>query len=52
MLASYWAVLPAAFLIPVLVVRILNEEQVLAKDLPGYDEYMRKVRYRMIPGVW
>ena len=51
-LASYWAVLPAAFLIPVLVVRILNEEQVLAKDLPGYDEYMRKVRYRMIPGVW
>jgi len=51
-LGSYWAMIPAALILPVLVARILNEEKVLARDLKGYPEYMRKVRYRMIPGVW
>jgi protein-S-isoprenylcysteine O-methyltransferase Ste14 len=39
-------------LIPILVARILNEEKLLARDLPGYIEYMQKVRYRLIRGVW
>lgn len=51
-LASYWA-LPAAALIPVILVfRIRNEEEVLVRDLPGYEEYRKKVRYRLIPGIW
>ena len=38
---------------PVLLVkRIKNEEAVLADGLPGYREYMEKVRYRMIPFIW
>ena len=51
-LGSYWAVLPALLIIPLLVARIYNEEQVLLRELPGYDEYLRKVKYRLLPGVW
>ena len=32
--------------------RIRNEEEVLSRDLPGYPEYMQKVRWRLIPFVW
>jgi protein-S-isoprenylcysteine O-methyltransferase Ste14 len=51
-LGSWWAFLPAAVILPILVVRILNEEQVLERDLPGYKEYKQKVRYRLVPGIW
>lgn len=51
-LGSYWAILPAVIIIPLLVARILNEERVLRRDLPGYVEYTQKVRYRLLPGVW
>ena len=36
----------------VLVPRILNEEKVLKEGLPGYEAYMHKVRWRLIPFVW
>ncbi|MHB0938770.1 MAG: hypothetical protein ACYDCO_09265 [Armatimonadota bacterium] len=39
-------------IIPCLVLRIRTEEAVLCRDLPGYDEYMQKVHWRLIPGVW
>jgi protein-S-isoprenylcysteine O-methyltransferase Ste14 len=51
-LASYWAVIPAVLIIPILVFRILDEERVLVGQLPGYLEYMQKVGYRLLPGVW
>jgi protein-S-isoprenylcysteine O-methyltransferase Ste14 len=51
-LGSYWAVLPALLLIFVLIARIRNEEKVLAAELGGYREYMQRVRYRLIPGIW
>ncbi|HSR48338.1 MAG TPA: isoprenylcysteine carboxylmethyltransferase family protein [Anaerolineales bacterium] len=51
-LGSAWAVLPALFLVVVLVVRIRDEERVLFEGLPGYSEYQQKTRYRLIPGVW
>ena len=51
-LGSYWAILPAALVIPLLAARILNEEQVLLRDLPGYAEYRQKVKYRLLPGIW
>ena len=38
---------------PFLIVkRIKNEEQVLEKDLPGYTEYKKKIKYRLIPFIW
>jgi protein-S-isoprenylcysteine O-methyltransferase Ste14 len=51
-LGSWWALLPAALIVPMLVIRIVNEEQVLVRDLPGYPEYRQKVRYRLVPGIW
>jgi protein-S-isoprenylcysteine O-methyltransferase Ste14 len=51
-LGSYWAVLPALPLIFILVARIKNEEKVLAEKLPGYREYMQRVKSRLIPGIW
>ena len=38
---------------PVIIAkRIRNEEQVLSEGLPGYAEYCRKVRWRLLPLVW
>lgn len=51
-LGSYWALIPMAILPPTLILRILDEERVLSRDLPGYDEYRKKTRFRLIPFVW
>jgi protein-S-isoprenylcysteine O-methyltransferase Ste14 len=51
-LGSWWTLLLFPVFIPLLVARILNEERLLARELPGYVDYMQKVRYRLIPGVW
>ena len=51
-LGSWWATIPALPMIAVLVARILREEQLLAKELKGYQEYAQITRYRLIPGVW
>ncbi len=51
-LGSFWAMIPAALIVPVLVARILNEEKVLERDLAGYREYIRATEYRLLPGVW
>ena len=36
----------------IIVKRIRNEEEVLTKDLQGYKEYKKKVKYRLIPFIW
>ena len=51
-LATHWAVPLYLLFIPFLVLRIRTEEAMLRRDLPGYDEYMQKVRWRLIPGMW
>jgi protein-S-isoprenylcysteine O-methyltransferase Ste14 len=35
-----------------LAVRSLDEEALLSRELPGYEDYRRRVRYRLIPFVW
>src|SRR5262245_47060846 len=47
-----WALAAAAVLSPLLVVRIAEEERLLAAELPGYDDYRRRVRYRLVPFLW
>jgi protein-S-isoprenylcysteine O-methyltransferase Ste14 len=48
-----WVAIPFALaLILVVVVRLLDEERFLAANLSGYQEYRRKVRYRLIPFIW
>ena len=51
-LGSYWALWPAVFIIPILVARIRNEENMLKKNLKGYSAYVKKTRYRLLPRVW
>jgi protein-S-isoprenylcysteine O-methyltransferase Ste14 len=51
-LASWWAFAVLLITVPVLAIRILDEEKVLERDLPGYTDYEHKVRYRLLPGVW
>jgi protein-S-isoprenylcysteine O-methyltransferase Ste14 len=51
-LGSWWALLPALVFVAVFVFRIRNEEEVLVRELAGYDEYRRRVRYRLVPFVW
>jgi protein-S-isoprenylcysteine O-methyltransferase Ste14 len=51
-LGSWWTLLLFPVFVPILVARILNEEKVLARDLPGYVEYTHNVQYRLIPSVW
>jgi protein-S-isoprenylcysteine O-methyltransferase Ste14 len=51
-LGSFFSLIPAACIPVLLTFRIRNEEQVLSKGLAGYDQYMKKVKYRLIPFVW
>ncbi len=51
-LGSYWAVIPALAIIPILIARTINEEQVLTRELAGYREYTQRVRWRLIPYIW
>ena len=51
-LQSFWGLIPFALYLVVIVIRILNEEQVLTEGLAGYADYKNKVKYRLIPFVW
>lgn len=51
-LDSAWGLAILALTMPVLIWRILDEEQLLKHELPGYREYTQQVRYRLVPYVW
>jgi len=51
-LGSLWAFIAMIPATSLLVPRIVEEEQMLTRELPGYEAYKQKVRYRLIPGVW
>jgi len=51
-LGSYWGMVPLVATIPFLIWRLFDEEKFLAENLPGYVEYRKKVRHRLVPGIW
>ena len=51
-LASPWSFVIMLLYVPILVKRIHNEEKVLKQELSGYDEYLQRIRYRLIPFIW
>ena len=51
-LGSWWGLLVIIAMTPVLIWRLLDEENFLARSLPGYIEYQKKVRHRLIPQIW
>jgi protein-S-isoprenylcysteine O-methyltransferase Ste14 len=51
-LGSWWGFVPIVAMLPFLIWRLLDEEHLLASSLPGYVDYQRRVRYRLVPYVW
>ena len=51
-LGSWYALIPFALYPVIMVVRIRGEEKLLTAELSGYEEYKKKVKYRLIPFVW
>jgi protein-S-isoprenylcysteine O-methyltransferase Ste14 len=51
-LGSWWGLLVGILMMPVFVFRLFDEEKLLARNLPGYSEYMDRLKYRLVPFVW
>lgn len=51
-LSSMWTLIPAAAALIITVIRTVLEDQTLQEELPGYRDYARRVRYRLIPGIF
>ena len=51
-LGSWYALIVFAFYPAIIIVRLKDEEDLLTRELPGYDAYKQKVKYRIIPFIW
>jgi len=49
---SVWTLIPAAVALIISVIRTALEDKTLQEELPGYRDYARRVRYRLIPGIY
>lgn len=52
LLGSWWAMIPAVTASGLMVLRAFLEDRLLQAELPGYQDFAREVRYRLIPGIW
>ena len=52
LLQSVWALAPSALAAAWVVLRTALEDALLRRELDGYEEYARRVRFRLVPGVW
>jgi protein-S-isoprenylcysteine O-methyltransferase Ste14 len=50
--ASWWAGIPSALTVTLLILRTALEDRALQAELAGYAAYARRVRHRLVPGVW
>lgn len=51
-LGSAFSFVITLFYLPIIAKRIRSEEEVLAEGLPGYREYMTRIQWRLVPGIW
>ena len=51
-LGSWYALIAFAFYPVIIIVRLKDEEDLLTRELPGYEAYKQKVKYRIIPFIW
>jgi protein-S-isoprenylcysteine O-methyltransferase Ste14 len=51
-LGSFYGFIPGIIIVILFLIRTSLEDQTLQKELPGYQEYAKKVRYKLMPGVW
>ncbi len=52
LLGSPWALIPAATLTALYVIRTSLEDRTLMEELSGYREYAQRTRFRLLPGIW
>ena len=52
MLGSWWTFAPVGVMVLPLVVRTVFEDRMLRRELPGYEDYAKRTRYRLLPPVW
>jgi protein-S-isoprenylcysteine O-methyltransferase Ste14 len=52
LLGSLWGFIPVALYFVLLVIRTALEDQTLQEELPGYQDYAQRTRYRLLPGAW
>jgi protein-S-isoprenylcysteine O-methyltransferase Ste14 len=52
LLGSWWGLVAVLVLAVLLAMRIAIEEQALRAGLQGYDDYVARVRYRLVPLIW
>jgi len=51
-LGSYWGLVIVVVVLPVLALRIVDEEKMLVGEFQGYSNYRQTVRFRLVPGLW
>ena len=51
-LGSWFALIPFAFYPVIIAARVKDEEVLLSQELAGYEDYKKKVKYRLLPFIW
>lgn len=52
LLGSLWALTPGLTAMVLMIIRTSLEDRMLQAELTGYQDYVQKVRYRLVPGIW
>ena len=52
LLGALWALIPGITATVLMIIRTSLEDGMLQAELPGYQDYVQKVRYRLVPGIW
>jgi protein-S-isoprenylcysteine O-methyltransferase Ste14 len=52
LLGSWWSLIPAVVASGLMILRTFLEDRMLQAELPGYQDFVQEVRYRLIPGIW
>jgi protein-S-isoprenylcysteine O-methyltransferase Ste14 len=52
LLGSFWALIPGITAAVCIVIATSSEDRMLQTELPGYQDYVQKVRFRLVPGIW
>ena len=51
-LGSWYALIVFAFYPAIIILRLKDEEDLLSRELAGYEDYKKKVKYRLLPFIW
>jgi protein-S-isoprenylcysteine O-methyltransferase Ste14 len=52
LLGSLWALIPGTAAVVFMIIRTSLEDRTLQAELPGYQDFVQEVRYRLVPGIW